>query len=103
MRTLPSRRIEEARDGAQDRRLAAARGAEEGEELAALDVERRIVDGGEMSKPDGYVIKLYARAHAPLMPLYSCCLVQLFTGLSTEPARRSSRTNRCLKMNQPRR
>src|SRR5439155_1706915 len=41
-------RLLEAADHAQRRRLAAAGGAEEREEAAALDLERDVVDGGDV-------------------------------------------------------
>jgi hypothetical protein len=37
--------IKEARNGAEQRGFAAARGAKEGHKLAALDLQRHIVDG----------------------------------------------------------
>src|SRR5690606_4378254 len=42
---------------AQQRGLAAARGAKEGEELAFVDVEREIVDGGEVAEALGHIRK----------------------------------------------
>ena len=41
----------EAGDQAQQRRLAAAGGAEERDELAALDAELRVVDGLDRAEP----------------------------------------------------
>src|SRR5262249_9176729 len=55
----PGGRLLEAADHPQRRRLAAARGAEQGEEAAALDLKRAVVDGkalvealGDSIQPD---------------------------------------------------
>src|SRR5207302_2207326 len=45
----------EAGDGAQQRRLAAARGAEETDELALGDIERDVAEGGEIAEALGKV------------------------------------------------
>jgi hypothetical protein len=50
-------RFLEACQHAQQRGLAAARRAEQGEELALVDVEREVVDGGEGTEPLGHVLK----------------------------------------------
>ena len=66
-------RIEEARNRAQDRGLAAAGRPQEGEELAALDLQRRILDRGEIAKPDGDAIKFDVGAHPlPLLCMLFC-------------------------------
>ena len=59
----PLGRIEEARNGPQDRRLAAARRPEEREELAARDLERGVAHGGEIAKSNGDAIKFDVGAH----------------------------------------
>src|SRR5205807_1312017 len=47
----PVARLLEAADHAQRRRLAAARGAEKGEEAALLDLEREVVHGDDVVEP----------------------------------------------------
>ena len=54
--------LDEAGDGAQRGRLAAAGGAEEGEELALLDVDVDIVQRGEVPELDDDVVELDHRA-----------------------------------------
>ncbi len=48
------RRLDEAGDDAQDGGLAAARRPEEGEELAAFDVQRRVLDRRKVAEADRY-------------------------------------------------
>src|SRR5262249_8324635 len=56
-------RIEKAGDGAQDRRLAATRRAQETEELPVPDLERRRLHGDEIAEADGDGIELDVGAH----------------------------------------
>ena len=67
-------RLEKAGDRAQQRGLAAARGAEDREEFAAVDLERDIFDSGEIAEPDRHAVQFDVCAHAPAisMPGYSC-------------------------------
>src|SRR5690606_31619028 len=50
-------RLLEAGEHAQERGLAAARRAEQREELALVDRQRQIVDGGEVAEPLGDVLE----------------------------------------------
>ena len=52
------RRVLEAADHPQRRRLAAARGAEQREEVAALDRERELVDGGHLAEALGDILEM---------------------------------------------
>src|SRR4029079_8993586 len=55
--------IEETRNGAEDSRLAAARRAEKREELPTRNLQRRPVNGGELTKSDGDTIQFDVGAH----------------------------------------
>src|SRR3546814_764319 len=61
--------LEEAGDGAQDRRLAAARGAEEAEELAVFDLEICVLNRRELAEANRDVIELYVGAHIRSVPI----------------------------------
>ena len=50
-------RLVEAGEHAQQRRLAAAGGTEQREELALVDDQRQIVDGDEVAEPLGDVVE----------------------------------------------
>src|SRR3546814_9980075 len=63
------RGLEEAGDGAQDRRLAAARGAEEAEELAVFDLEICVLNRRELAEANRDVIELYVGAHIRSVPI----------------------------------
>jgi hypothetical protein len=63
-----------ARDHAQDRGLAAARRAEEREELARLDRHIGIVDGPEGAEVAADIFQINSRAHGRVVPLRSCSL-----------------------------
>jgi hypothetical protein len=52
----PACRLLETGEHAQQRGLAAAGGAEQGEELAVIDIQRQIVDGGEIAEALGDVL-----------------------------------------------
>ena len=66
IRTAPWVGLDEARDHAQDGRLAAARRAEEGEELAGLDRDVDIVDRPEGAEIHRYGVELDVFAHLAL-------------------------------------
>src|SRR3546814_15855071 len=51
-------RVVEAGDLAQQRGLAAARGAEQREELALADLHGNLVEGGELAEPPGHAVDL---------------------------------------------
>ncbi|MCY1229206.1 hypothetical protein D9M72_415630 [compost metagenome] len=53
---LTRRRLLEAGKHAQERRLPAARRAEERKELACVDIKRKVVDGGEIAEPLCHVL-----------------------------------------------
>jgi hypothetical protein len=65
---LPARGRLEPGQHAQERGLAAARGAEEREELALLDREAHVVNGQHVAEPLGDVADLDDGAHGPLRP-----------------------------------
>jgi hypothetical protein len=68
----PARRPEQGREHLDRRRLPRAVGAEEGEDLAAPDVERDVVDGGELAEAADDVLHANDRfrgAHVPFLCL----------------------------------
>src|SRR6185312_6375989 len=62
----------EAGDDAQQRGLAAARWAEDGEELAVLDLEGDLVDRGNRAEALGDAVDLQQRRHATASRLSRC-------------------------------
>jgi len=60
----------EAGDHPQQRRLAAARRTEKGEELAGLDGEAHVVDGGEIAEPACHPLDFEQR-HRRLGPCWN--------------------------------
>ena len=62
------RRLVEAGEHAQQRRLAAARGAEQREELALVDDQRQVVDGDEIAELLGDVLKRDIRLRRGIGP-----------------------------------
>ena len=67
-RMLPGGRLLETCQHAQQRGLAAARGAQQREEFALLDVERDVVDGDEIAELLGDVVEPISGLAAAIGP-----------------------------------
>jgi hypothetical protein len=66
-------RLLEARQHAQQRGLAAARGAEQREELPFVDIQGYAVDGGEIAEALAHRVELHQRPRDQLVPRAEAC------------------------------